>query len=201
MNELDFKIKLSEFFLKNWHGIFNFEFPFEYNRRRCDILYLTTQGTIGIEIKSDIDNLSNLDKQLTSYDFSFNYVYVACGDRFVSEIKKKKGRFGIIHVSDNDVNIIRKAKIRKRLNIDYILDMCDKALLEYISGIKSQNKGVLINKIKSSFNADTIASIHLEALKQKIEPIYNAFERERGKNISQDDIILLSLKSTKLAIN
>lgn len=201
MNELEFKIKITEFFSSTSDNIINFEFPFDYNKRRCDVLILKNNTTTAIEIKSNIDNLTNLKEQLFSYYQAFNTVYVACGKKHISEIKSIKGRFGIIYIDNNEIKIIRKPRHRKILNSRMILDMLDKNLLANETKIKISNKQLLIEKILTTYTSSEIQNIYYAVLRKKTLPIYDIFLKEKGGVITREDIFLLTLKSTKLSIN
>lgn len=201
MDELNFKIKIMEFFGSTSDKIINFEYPFDYNKRRCDVLIVEHDGTSAIEIKSNIDKLTNLKEQLFSYYQAFNTVYVACGEKHVNEIKSIKGRFGIIYIDNNETKIIRKPRRRKVLNSRMILDMLDKTFLEKETDIKLLSKQQLINEILNVYSPSEIQKIYHTVLKNKIAPIYNIFLKEKGEIITREDISLLTLKSTKLSIN
>jgi len=201
MDELDFKIKIMEFFGNSSDKIINFEFPFDYNKRRCDVLILENNTTTAIEIKSNVDKLTSLKEQLFSYYQAFNTVYVACGEKHIHEIKSMKGRFGIIYIDNNETKIIRKPKHRKILNGRMILDMLDKKFLAKETNIKVSNKQQLIERIINTYTPSEIQNIYYTVLKSKTTPIYNIFLKEKGGVITREDISLLTLKSTKLSIN
>ncbi|MCG1032943.1 sce7726 family protein [Bacillus amyloliquefaciens] len=198
MNELDFKIPLTTYFGENKLAALNFEFPFDFNRRRCDLLVATCNSIIGIEIKSDLDNLDRLVDQLSSYYKCFNEVYVACGKKHYPQISKMKGRFGIIFISEGTLQIKRKAKITKTLSLMPILDMCDKALLEKYSNLRAQNKTELIMKIINNCNKNDIYKIYYSSIYEKTSRVYDIFISEKGDVITSEDITLLSLKSMNL---
>lgn len=201
MDELNFKIKIMEFFGNTSDKIINFEYPFDYNKRRCDVLIVDNDGTTAIEIKSNLDKLTNLKEQLFSYYQAFNTVYVACGEKHISEIKSIKGRFGIIYIDNNETKIIRKPRFRKILNSHMILDMLDKTVLEKETNIKLLSKQQLIDEILLVYSPSEIQKIYYTVLKNKISPIYDLFLKEKGEHITREDIALLTLKSTKLSIN
>lgn len=201
MDELDFKIKIMGFFGNTSDKIINFEYPFDYNKRRCDVLIVGNDGTTAIEIKSNLDKLTNLKEQLFSYYQAFNTVYVACGEKHISEIKSIKGRFGIIYIDNNEIKIIRKPRFRKILNSRMILDMLDKTVLEKETNIKLLSKQQLIDEILLVYSPSEIQKIYYTVLKNKISPIYDLFLKEKGEHITREDIALLTLKSTKLSIN
>ncbi|MBK0015678.1 sce7726 family protein [Kosakonia sp. S42] len=198
MNEIDFKIPLTKFFMAKDSVALNFEFPFDFNRRRCDLLIASDEEIIGVEIKSDIDNLYRLDEQLKSYYTCFNKVYVACGVRHYNEISKIKGNFGIIYITKENLTIKRKAKTRKDLNIIAVLDMCEKTSLEKITNMKSSSKADLIMGIISTYKKNEIYAIHRKAIYEKVSRIYDTFISEKGDVITREDITLLSLKSMNL---
>lgn len=198
MNELDFKIPLTTYFAGDKSAALNFEFPFDFNRRRCDLLVSTCDSLIGVEIKSDLDNLDRLEDQLNSYYKCFNQIYVACGTKHYKKIRQMKGRFGIILISDGTLTVKRKAKIIKSLALIPILDMCDKISLEKLSNLKYQNKSDLIMSIINNFSKEEIYRIYHLSIHEKVSRVYNAFLSEKGDVITSEDITLLSLKSMNL---
>ncbi|EFD5109224.1 sce7726 family protein [Escherichia coli] len=201
MDELSFKLKIANYFNETPDKIINFEYPFDYNKRRCDVLIVENDSVTAIEIKSNIDKLTNLKEQLFSYYQAFNTVYVACGDKHINEIKRIKGRFGIIYINNNEIKIVRKAKLKKTLNTRMILDMLDKTSLEKVIGIKMPTKQELIELILITYSQTEIQKIYYKTLKNKLSPIHKIFLKEKGKHITQEDIALLTLKSTRLSIN
>lgn len=198
MNELDFKIPLTTYFGEDNSAVLNFEFPFDFNRRRCDLLVSTRDSIIGVEIKSDLDNLDRLEDQLSSYYKCFNQVYVACGKKHYQQVRKMKGRFGIIFISDGILKIKRKAKKAKTLALLPILDMCDKISLEKRTNLKAKNKTDLIMAIVNNYDKDEVYKIYYLSMYEKVSRVYNIFLSEKGDVITSEDITLLSLKSMNL---
>lgn len=54
----------------------------------CDIMAVT-DCLIGFEIKSDLDNYSRIDKQVSSYNNFFDLNYIVVGVRHAASVHKK----------------------------------------------------------------------------------------------------------------
>ncbi|WP_296221752.1 sce7726 family protein [uncultured Enterobacter sp.] len=201
MNEVNFKKELLSFFEIQGTWAINFEFPYDYNKRRCDVLCVSRDETLAIEVKSDIDKITNLKAQLDSYYKVFNSIYVACGKEHLASIKSIKGRFGIIFIDENGCRIIRKAKYRKFLDVHSILDMLDKKVLERVSGMSGKNKNDTIDLVLNTFSKEQVHNIYYNALYEKVIPIYRLYLKEKGGEVVDDDITLLSLKTMILPFN
>ena len=60
-----------------------------YNKLRCDALIFTEKrGIIGVEIKTQYDNLNRLNRQLNNYKKVCNYVFVYCHDSHLEKVKQ-----------------------------------------------------------------------------------------------------------------
>lgn len=134
----------------------------------------------GFEIKSGVDSLNRLEKQLNAYTNMFNIVYIICSFRHVEhtlELLKSKNygnNVGIISV-DDELNFkeVKKAKYYKPFFHDFIRNL-DYEELQLLCESKSipvyySNKQKLIGALKLRVDYNEL----LGALKNKLLKFYN----------------------------
>lgn len=61
----------------------------QMGRSRADVVMVTENSVIGIEIKSDADTYVRLQRQVRDYDRFFDYNYVVAGSRHAMHIEEK----------------------------------------------------------------------------------------------------------------
>lgn len=90
----------------------------------ADVLAVTEDGIWGFEIKSDVDDLRRLNTQLDNYSKACDRCYVVVGERNVEKVMGDIPRFcGVIKISDNSVEIVKKAYISPKVNIKTQLNL------------------------------------------------------------------------------
>jgi hypothetical protein len=205
MFEPAIKVKLIDFLLNNHQkeGILLVnEMAFADGSRRADLVTIS-DNLVAYEIKSEKDSLEKLPEQLRDYDNHFHSVYVVCHNKHLKNIRKIKGKFGILVISSQGFIQIRKARNKKRIMSRYLLDHLDKRSL--MSTIKRQ-----LPSIRSTRNASTnelrsilrdnitnraLCLAVLEHLKNKHQASNDQFVSERGKITIEDDLLLLNKSS------
>ena len=121
----------------------------------------------GFEIKSEVDNLKRLPKQLSTYSTFFNIVYVVAHEKHTESIltfldtQTFTRNMGYIEV-DSDLNFteLRKAKF-VRPRFDTFIRNLDTEELSSLCESKGQylgweSKGLLVDKIKRLITMDDI---------------------------------------------
>lgn len=105
-----------------------------YGKLRADALIFTEdQGIIGVEIKTEYDNLKRLPRQLSNYKQICNYVYVYCHDshlKAVIQLLKDKGFWGYVGIVSYTVfkgkiiaGVYKQAKQSPYYHVAYALKM------------------------------------------------------------------------------
>lgn len=89
---------------------------------RADIVMVTEDAFYGIEIKSDADTYTRLSRQVTDYDYYFDYNYIAVGTRHAEHVAEHVPEYwGIITVEElpegPDFYILRRPKPNPRMDI------------------------------------------------------------------------------------
>lgn len=109
-------------FLEEEYGRVRFLEELVIGKSRADIVMVTGDGLIGIEIKSDADTYARLPGQVKDYDRFFDYNILACGSshgRHVSE--HVPSHWGIITVEEDskdlDCYLLRKAQLSPKVKL------------------------------------------------------------------------------------
>lgn len=168
---------------KNTYDFIAREVPFGFGKRRADLLACSCllEETYAYEIKSDIDTLQRLERQLQDYRKTFNYVYVVTTPKFQSKVKEFGLWFGIIIVQENGTILtIRNARKRKNLNRSYVYS-------SIIASEFKENKDTSPNKL------------FIDWLCKRYKPLYKLFTKEKSMHSTTNkDIEILSLRSDKI---
>ena len=68
---------------------------------RADIVMVTEDAFYGIEIKSDADTYTRLSRQVTDYDYYFDYNYIAVGTRHAAHVAEHVPEYwGVITIEE-----------------------------------------------------------------------------------------------------
>lgn len=162
---------------------------FELNAGKSRLDLCKVNGSsIAYEIKTDLDNLNRLKKQLDDYLKLFEKVYIICSKKRAETIEKylpnecgiysyrvtKKGKYIF--------NEIKVAKYSNMLNSKNQLELLTKKELENIANKKSLSRSSLIEYIISKYGANEINIIFKKVLKAKYSNQWNFLQSR------QDDI-------------
>lgn len=183
------------------------EVPFVYRNRRVDLLGSISNigGLTAFEIKSDVDSLSRLEKQLEDYRQVFSTVYVVTTEKFIDKIKKYGLWYGILLVENTGKLVeYRKARTRKKLNEKMQLEMLDVKYLKM--KCKSSNsslldKDALIQEIYKAKSDQEIAALQKTWLINRYKPLYMIFQKERITDYTTiKDLDILALRSDEILV-
>lgn len=177
------------------------ELPFFDGHRRADIVRLDSLGLAAFEIKSSSDNLEKLPAQLIDYNSSFEYTYLVLATKHLKPaIKIAKKNIGIFIVENGELTKVRHARGRKRLKKNQLLGFMTKQMI--LDAIKHQSTIVSLNKKNSKYELihqlskrltlNEIKEISRVFLRQKYQPRFDLFIKERGSGTSVDDLVNLS---------
>ena len=93
-------------------------------RSRADVMLVTPDSLIGIEIKSDADSYVRLKSQVKSYDKYFDYNYVVVGASHKKHVEEHvPAHWGIVscHEGEDDMvfELVRIAEPNKKVKIEH----------------------------------------------------------------------------------
>lgn len=140
------------------------------------LLCSSTQGVIGIEIKTIHDNLTRLPHQLESYSLVCNYVYVLCQDKLIDKVKHLLSELklywvGLISYEEFEstpiLGLIKSARLSPKVNTkdsSKLLWRSEQAkILKYLEGMTYYNRKSLayhFNHIPTAQAQRLIASLY-----------------------------------------
>ena len=157
-------------------------------KSRADIVLVTKDEIIGVEIKSDADTYARLSRQIKDYDVYFDKNILAVGSTHAMHAREHIPEYwGVVSVEDTgsglDFYDIRepapspKVKIRKQLDLLWRREL---------TGIQQQNRlHKYAGKRRSFVERYVVESVDEKSLKQQIRDIlfdrdYSVFDAEKN---------------------
>ena len=123
--EVKIKALLVDYFIKD-NAVSCFEI--RANSSRLDYLRINGES-ISYEIKSELDTLVKLEKQVNDYSELFEYNYIVSHIRHIEKAKEIiPCNYGIINITDNEISIERKAKKNRQIDSNKQLNLLTKNL-------------------------------------------------------------------------
>lgn len=193
-NAEDIKLLSLDFIPRVFGGTMMFEFPFLNGRRRADIICSNSKHLIAFEIKSDLDSLSTLQAQIDDYKKCFNSTYIICGEKHLQKIKgNKELDVGIILIKNSEFVLLRKAKLRARLDIRARLSMCELSFLKKMSSKKNKSD-IIDNILAGNLTTKHIDTLITQHISNRIESIYKLYLNQREQLNNYEKLMMLSLR-------
>ena len=102
-------------YMETLYGKVRFFDELTIGKSRADIVMVTEQGLIGVEIKSDADTYERLSRQVKDYDRFFDYNYIVVGSTHGHHIREHvPGYWGVVTVeldgASLDFYLLREAR-------------------------------------------------------------------------------------------
>ncbi|AHL74612.1 hypothetical protein CH92_05680 [Stutzerimonas stutzeri] len=168
------------------------EFPFDFGRRRADLISIADDKLSGYEIKSYFDKLTNLAVQLKSYISVFDYVYVVCDERHLSKVREiAPSKVGIYIAHDRSLVLKRKAKINNRLNKLVMLDVMPSPFLKQCFKLSAKSKFELCQKISAVSKEKEIRRVLLHYINLRYATQTKLFHNDTSDLVTLDDVFSL----------
>ncbi len=138
-------------------------FEIKVNNSRVD--FLTINGhTTSFEIKSELDNLSKLSKQIADYMLAFEYNYLVIAERHIEKAKNLLPEsFGLWSYKNGKYKKLKKASLNDKIDPEVQLSLLTKQEL----GTNFPEVGGELNKILNSFDATKINQLFKKTLKNR----------------------------------
>lgn len=155
------KYKLSQYYI-NKHNLIG-AFEIKVNNSRVD--FLTINGhTTSFEIKSELDNLSKLRKQMADYMLVFEYNYLVTDERHLGKVKDLlPEKFGLWSYKGGSYKKLKKAELNNKIDSEVQLGLLTKK--ELLNNFPEF--GGVIKNILSSYDAYYINQQFKKALKNR----------------------------------
>ena len=159
----------------------------------CDVMAVTDVIT-GYEIKSDSDNYVRLDSQVSAYNKYFDKNYIVCGKSHVNSIGNRiPDDWGILRVTENEINVIREAKRnilvdrRRQLSILWKLELKNLLIKNDMPIYAQKEKGYIADVLSECVDWKLLGSQIAYELLHRDYSFYQAEDytiRSEGKNCS-----------------
>lgn len=171
------------------------ELMYGIKRKLVDLVILQKNKIIGVEIKSDNDNLSRLEEQISEYKKIFDYVIIVTTEKHKNKISKFASLDIGIYVFENNLTI-------KRIRSPHIQRNRDKVEMLYSINAKYLSK--LGNYTLCKYNTDEVRKIYAKKrisyiqeilllyLTEKYKDRFSLFMNERGTLTHIEDLSILS---------
>ncbi len=168
---------------------------------RADIVMVTEDAFYGIEIKSDADTYTRLSRQVTDYDYYFDYNYIAVGTRHAAHVAEHVPEYwGIITIEElpegPDFYIFRRPQPNPRMDVRLKLSLLwrpELAALQSLNELpayaykpKKFVIGKLAEKIPYEILRYQMSTLLFErdyaALEEEIQRVRNERRQKRGSS-------------------
>lgn len=207
------KAKLTDFILENSHVSFiRPELSFCDGARKADLAYLDSDGLHAFEIKSSLDDMRKLSLQVKDYEKLFNAVSVVFCIEHMQEVKsilRKEKSIGLIIYNEDGFEILRKPRIKKRIQPGEALKaLTVKEIKESFGGalqrkkiISPKGKMELINAITENVSGAYIQASFHDVLRGRYAGCFRSFMQHRGSLTLTEDLVFLRLRPEFLAFD
>ena len=168
---------------------------------RADIVMVTEDAFYGIEIKSDADTYTRLSRQVTDYDYYFDYNYIAVGTRHAAHVAEHVPEYwGIITIEElpegPDFYIFRRPQpnphmdVRLKLTLLWRPELAALQALNELPAYAQKPKkfviGKLVEKIPYEILRYQMSTLLFErdyaALEEEIQRVRSERRQKRGSS-------------------
>lgn len=162
-------------------------------RSRADVVMVTLTAIYGIEIKSDADTYTRLERQIRDYDRFYDYNYVVAGSRHAMHIEEHVPEsWGIITVDEldgqADFYILRrptenpKLQWKRKLSLLWRSELAHIQKLNHMHLYKQKSKEFVIGKILEKVPLEILGIQMCEELFQRDYNMIGDIIKEYRKN-------------------
>lgn len=157
-------------------------FEIRANNSRLDFLRVNGKS-ISYEIKTELDTLTKLQKQVSDYQDLFEYNYIVIDEKhFDNAVKLIPATYGIFIVKQDKLKEERKAVLNNTLNPHKQLSLFTKKELN--KHFKDYNNNV--NAVLTDFSEEKINNIFKEMLKERYLPKWYFFLENKSEILPID---------------
>lgn len=194
MKANEIKIIFIKWLLKKYpSSIIGNEVLFSSNQYRTDILQILNNKTYAYEIKSDSDNLENIEQQLQNYLETFDYTNLIFTEKYSNEkINKIDNLVGLYLITkDKKIKKIRQAKISNQIKKENLLCFLHKKELINIVNKKglSQLSVFELRKNAKKIPLNIIKTASINILTHRYSKLLKLFMFDtNGQVITEDDL-------------
>lgn len=170
------------------------EFAFDFGRCRADVVCVRNNRLVGYEIKSAVDKTTRLPDQLLSYGQFFDYTYVVCDAKHLTNVESMASEnVGVYLCAERGVKKFSPAKINRDLDYLIGLDSLPMNVLRRVFDVSARSKYEMCEIILRSFSKRAIRFQIVSYFVSKFGPQMKIFKSEVAKVVTLDDLRLLDL--------
>ncbi len=201
--ESDMKVRLADLLInQEMHDVvFATEVPFADAARRADFLCINGKVT-AFEIKSDVDKVDNIGRQIQDYRQCFDEVYAVTTATHLKTIRNLIPRsVGLILVEEHSASIIRNARQNMKFNKLYLASfLCRAELIRLLATFQDITPAVrklsvfeLRKYTAQKVSMKNLKTMSLHKLKEKYRGGHTTFVKHRGQYTHSEDLLYLGL--------
>lgn len=197
----DLKLELLKWLLISLQSneVIGTEMQFHDGKYRADMVIASRKRLCAIEIKGPRDDLRRLIKQLDGYKSMFLEIFVAAEEKHIKSIEKLiSNEIGLIIFSDKIPHILRKPDPRKFLTKENsLLWLRSDDLNKIMRANKFPTKkpiDEMRNNVQLILSEEELSYLALQSIVDRLKFRYNAFQNEKGKAITLDDLKMLQIQ-------
>ena len=154
------------------------------SKTRADMIMVTENGLVGIEIKSDADTYRRLARQIKDYDRYFDYNYVVVGSKHAAHVNEHvPAHWGIISVEQiksrldfydiRQPQISPKAKLSNQLHLLWRRELAQIQSNNHLYKYTGKSRSFVEKYIKESIEPD---SLHKQIIDILMDRDYTVFK-------------------------
>lgn len=171
------------------------EVLFSPNKRKADLVIIG-KYIHAFEIKGDHDNLRKLKSQISDYNKTFDRVSVLTSACHLAQVKKTVSKYtGLILIKGSDFEVLRFAKLRRRLDKQSLLMFLPKgnvASLLRLNKLDNYSTDQVRFLAQRRLPLCKIRRASLSLLKDRYGKLFRLFLEDRGEIIHTDDLLSLT---------
>lgn len=176
------------------------ELPFRDVRHKADVAVLAQDKMLGIEVKGPRDNLGKLPNQISAYQEMFTSVAIAVADRHIEKARLLTPRsVGIIRLGAGEIDWERRPRSRRQLSKSGALAWLHRSDLERLlrrHGIKGSDVEQMKALAEKKIPQAELSMAAMSAVFSRQSSRFLTFQEERGKSLTDDDLLVLAMRSS-----
>ena len=171
------------FYLEEQYGEVRFFEELTIGKSRADIVMVTRESIIGIEIKSDADTYTRLSKQVRNYNRFFDYNILVVGSTHASHaMEHVPDNWGIISVEELDGKLdfyelrspkITKAKLKTQLQLLWRRELAQIQATNHLHKYAGKSRKFVEEYILTTLDPDTLKKQLLDTLFERDYTIFD----------------------------
>lgn len=192
------KCRIIDYLLQKYPDmIIGNEIMFGSSRNAVDLLAITGNQLIAIEIKSPNDNLKRLSNQIEEYLKVYDKIIIFCSQDKIDETQRliKDKPIGLYSISEDTIKVLIKPKINNSTNKEEMLASIPVYFLKKTFKLNRKSNSDETRHQLFRKSKQIIHSSLLNFYREKLSKSFILYMKDKGEVSCIDDIPILSLES------